>query len=100
MTMEIAQSLRSAGPWGQNFPEPMFDGHFEVIGSRVVGEKHLRLHLTLRQPQGRSIEAISFNRAALQLSAGSRVEAAYRLDINSYQGNQTLQLVIEYLVTV
>ena len=98
MTMELAQSLRAAGPWGQNFPEPMFDGHFEILGSRVVGEKHLRL--TLRQPQGRSIEAIAFNRAALQPSAGSRVEAAYRLDINSYQGNQTLQLVIEYLAPV
>jgi len=96
LTMELAQSLRAGGPWGQGFPEPLFDGQFEVLGSRVVGEKHLRL--TLRQPQGRSIEAIAFNRAALQPSTGSRVEAAYRLDINSYQGNQTLQLVIEYLV--
>ena len=95
MTIEIAQSLRSAGPWGQNFPEPIFDGHFEVVGCRVVGEKHLRL--TLRRSQGHSIEAIAFNRAALLPSSGSRVEAAYRLDINSYQGNQTLQLVIEYL---
>jgi single-stranded-DNA-specific exonuclease len=97
LTMELAQSLRAAGPWGQGFPEPLFDGHFEVLGSRVVGEKHLRL--TLRQPQGRNIEAIAFNRAAPQPSVGTRVEAAYRLDINSYQGNQTLQLVIEYLVS-
>jgi single-stranded-DNA-specific exonuclease len=98
MTMELAQSLRAAGPWGQGFPEPLFDGQFEVLGSRVVGEKHLRL--TLRQSQGRSIEAIAFNRAAFQPPAGSRVETAYRLDINSYQGNQTLQLVIEYLAPV
>ena len=98
ITMELAQSLRAGGPWGQGFPEPLFDGQFEVIGSRVVGEKHLRL--TLRQPQGCTIEAIAFNRAAQQPSTGSRVEAAYRLDINSYQGNQTLQLVIEYLVPV
>jgi single-stranded-DNA-specific exonuclease len=98
MTMDLAQSLRAAGPWGQGFPEPLFDGHFEVLGSRVVGEKHLRL--TLRQPQGGSIEAIAFNRAALQPTAGSQVEAAYRLDINSYKGNQTLQLVIEYLVVL
>ena len=98
MTIELAQSLRAAGPWGQNFPEPVFDGQFEVINSRVVGEKHLRL--TLRQPQGRSIEAIAFNRADLQPSNGNRVEAAYRLDINNYQGNQTLQLVIDYLALV
>ena len=98
MTMELAQSLRAGGPWGQGFPEPLFDGRFEVLGSRIVGGKHLRL--TLRQPQGRSIEAIAFNRAALQPSAGTHVEAAYRLDINSYQGNQTLQMVIEYLAPV
>ncbi len=98
VTMELAQLLRAGGPWGQGFPEPLFDGQFEVLGSRIVGEKHLRL--TLRQPQGRSIEAIAFNRAALQPSTGSRVEAAYRLNINSYQGNQTLQLVIEYLAPV
>jgi len=98
MTMELAQSLRAAGPWGQGFPEPLFDGHFEVLGSRVVGDKHLRL--TLRQPQGRSIEAIAFNYVAHQPLAGSRVEAAYRLDINSYQGNQTLQLVIENLTAI
>ncbi len=98
MTMQLAQSLRAAGPWGQGFPEPMFDGRFEVLGSRIVGEKHLRL--TLRQPQGRSIEAIAFNRATLQPASGSQVEAAYRLDVNSYQGNQTLQLVIEYLAPV
>jgi len=98
MTMELALSLRAGGPWGQGFPEPLFDGHFEVLGSRIVGEKHLRL--TLRQPHGRSIEAIAFNRAALQPSTGSRVEVAYRLDINSYQGDQTLQLVIEHLIAV
>jgi single-stranded-DNA-specific exonuclease len=98
MTMELAQSLRAAGPWGQGFPEPLFDGQFEVLGSRVVGEKHLRL--TLHQMHGRSIEAIAFNCAAFQPPTGSRVEAAYRLDINSYQGNQTLQLVIEYLTHV
>ena len=98
MTMELAQSLRAAGPWGQGFPEPLFDGQFEVLGSRVVGEKHLRL--TLRQSQGRSIEAIAFNRATLQPSDGSRVEAAYRLDINRYRGNQMLQLVIEYLSVI
>lgn len=95
MTLELAQSLRAAGPWGQNFPEPMFDGQFEVINSRVVGEKHLRL--TLRQPRGRSIEAIAFNHAAFPPCNDKCIEAAFRLDINTYQGNHTLQLVIDYL---
>lgn len=98
LTIDLAQSLRDGGPWGQGFPEPLFDGHFEVLGSRIVGDKHLRL--TLRHADGRSIEAIAFNSAALQPPAGSRIEAAYRLDINSYQGNQTLQLVIEHLAPV
>jgi len=96
--MELARSLRAAGPWGQGFPEPLFDGQFEVLATRVVGEKHLRL--TLRLSQGRSIEAIAFNRASLRPSDGSRVEAAYRLDINNFQGRQTLQLVIEHLTHV
>jgi single-stranded-DNA-specific exonuclease len=98
MTMELAQSLRAGGPWGQGFPEPLFDGHFEVLGSRVVGEKHLRL--TLRHPQGRSIEAIAFNQAGLADVLGAHIEAAYRLEVNDYQGNRSLQLVIEHLAPV
>ena len=42
-----AEALRDGGPWGQGFPEPQFDGEFEVLGWRVVGERHLKLELGL-----------------------------------------------------
>lgn len=43
MTMEVAQLLRDAGPWGQMFPEPLFDGHFRLLQQRLVGERHLKV---------------------------------------------------------
>jgi len=98
LALDFAETLRRAGPWGQGFPEPLFDGRFEVVGTRVVGEKHLKL--TLRHPQGKMVEAIAFNQAEAPAARGQLLDIAYRLDINSYQGNQTLQLVIEYLAPV
>jgi len=98
LTFDLAVLLRGAGPWGQGFPEPVFDGRFEVLASRVVGEKHLRL--TLRHPQGHRLEAIAFNQAGLAEVLGTLIEVAYRLDVNDYQGNRSLQLVIEQLAPV
>jgi single-stranded-DNA-specific exonuclease len=95
LTLELAELLRDAGPWGQGFPEPLFDGVFEVAEQRVVGERHLKLRLSTG---GRAVEAIAFG----QVPAGNppawrRVRAAYRLDVNEFQGRRGLQLVIEYL---
>jgi single-stranded-DNA-specific exonuclease len=96
-SLDLAQQLRAAGPWGQGFPEPLFDGVFEVVDRRVVAEKHLKL--TLRTAPGAPpIEAIAFR--ALEsgrLPAWSQVRVAFRLDVNEYQGNRSLQLVIEHL---
>ncbi len=98
LTLNLAQQLRAAGPWGQGFPEPMFDGEFEVVNQRVVAEKHLKLYLRAA-PGADPIEAIAFRALeSATLPAWSRVRAAYRLDVNEYQGNRSLQLVIEYLV--
>jgi single-stranded-DNA-specific exonuclease len=95
--LELAQLLRDAGPWGQGFPEPLFDGYFEVINKRVVGEKHLKLTLRL-VGEKKSLEAIAFNAApAGELPKWAQVHAAYRLDVNEYQGCRSLQLVIEHL---
>lgn len=97
MTLELAQALRAGGPWGQGFPEPVFDGRFQVLERRVVGEKHLKL--LLRPVEGgKPVEAIAFNRS---LSDPCReVHAAYRLDVNDYQGYRSVQLVVEYLEPV
>ena len=95
LTLELAQLLRDAGPWGQGFPEPLFDGVFEVAEQRVVGERHLKLRLSTG---GRAVEAIAFGQVpAGNLPAWKRVRAAYRLDVNEFQGRRGLQLVIEYL---
>jgi len=94
LTLELAETLRGAGPWGQTFPEPVFDGVFNIVQQRIVGEKHLKLVL---QPEGSSItiDAIAFNHSE---TVGDQLHAAYRLDVNDYQGRRTVQLMIEHIV--
>jgi single-stranded-DNA-specific exonuclease len=79
--------------WGQGFPQPLFCDEFEVVGQRVVGEKHLKLRLARG---GRTLEAMRFN--ALD-PLPSKVRAAYRLSVNEFNGMQNLQLVIEHWET-
>jgi single-stranded-DNA-specific exonuclease len=93
-SLELAETLRAGGPWGQGFPEPLFDGCFDVLERRVVGEKHLKL--TLRADGARPVSAIAFH-AAETPSDWARVRAAYRLDVNEYRGHRSLQLVLEHL---
>ena len=96
-SLELAELLRSAGPWGQGFPEPLFDGCFTVVSQRVVGEHHLKL--SVRADGGRqALDAIAFNQAAEhQLQKGQRVRLAYRLDSNEYRGLLGLQLMVEMI---
>ncbi|QYZ65129.1 MAG: single-stranded-DNA-specific exonuclease RecJ [Gammaproteobacteria bacterium (ex Lamellibrachia satsuma)] len=93
--LDLAQQLRVAGPWGQGFPEPTFDGTFQVRQQRVVGERHLKLRLA---PMGgrESLDAIAFNQADLGELPG-QVRLAYRLDVNEYRGQITPQLIVEYI---
>ncbi len=97
LSLPLAELLRAAGPWGQGFPEPVFDGGFEVVSQRVVGERHLKL--TLRPPhQSRTVEAIAFNAVREGKTASyTRIHAAYRLDVNEYQGSRSVQLIVEHL---
>ncbi len=93
--LAAAQALRQGGPWGQGFPEPQFHGGFEVTDARPLGEQHLRLKL--RPMNGEvSVEAVAF-RETRRFAVGSRVLAAYRLDVNEYRGLLSPQLVIEAL---
>jgi single-stranded-DNA-specific exonuclease len=95
LSLDTAQLLRDAGPWGQGFPAPVFDGNFEVMAQRVVGEKHLKL--TLKPVDGGSrIDGIAFNTSILPADC-ARVRMAYRLDVNEYRGLVSPQLVIEYI---
>ncbi len=95
MNLEMADQLRSAGPWGQNFPEPIFEGVFEVIHQRIVGERHLKL--SLRADNNAQLDAIAFNQEDLSDKTGLRVNMAYRLDANEFRGMRNLQLVVEHL---
>ncbi len=95
LCLETARLLRDAGPWGQGFPPPVFDGEFFVIKQRVVGEKHLKM--TLRRSRGeQSIEAIAFNTPALPPGC-DRAHMAYRLDVNEFRGIASAQLVVELI---
>lgn len=98
-TLELAETLRSGGPWGFAFPEPIFDGVFDVVEHRVVGKKHLKLALR-PSDGGRVLQAIAFGAADTQPSNGGRVQAAYRLDVNEYRGYRSLQLVVEHMEPV
>ncbi|HET9123017.1 MAG TPA: single-stranded-DNA-specific exonuclease RecJ [Acidiferrobacteraceae bacterium] len=90
-TLESAESVRQAGPWGQAFPEPQFDNEFQVLEQKVVGAQHLRLKL---MPLGGQcpVEAIAFR----SLEAAARIRAVYRLEVHTYRGRRSLQLVVEH----
>lgn len=98
--MELAARLRNDSPWGQGFAEPLFDGWFEVVSSRIVGERHLKLQLQWPGSPQR-VDAIAFNvdEPLLQMTP-QRMEIAYRLDINEWRGNSSLQLLIDTIVAV
>lgn len=97
-TLPVAEALREGGPWGQNFPEPLFDGQFQVLNQRLVGNKHLKLTLGFLG-QTKSVEAIAFNVDLKQWPNHrcEQIHAAFRLDINEYQGIKNLQLIVEHL---
>ena len=104
LSMQTAELLRDSGPWGQLFPEPCFEGEFEVLQQRIVGEKHLKLVLAPVNETGQKqpytgIDGIWFN-ADTEVWPSSHhrlVRCVYRLDINEYRGQQSLQLMIQFL---
>jgi single-stranded-DNA-specific exonuclease len=97
--LATAELLRDAGPWGQAFPEPSFHGEFEIESPRIVGERHVKCWL--RPPGSRArFDAIAFNLLdgeSWREPPRGRARLAYRLDINHWQGERRLQLLIEHL---
>ena len=100
IALATAEALRAGGPWGQGFPEPCFDGLFSIRNSRVIGERHMKMWV---EPagSGRSFDAIAFN----HLTPGSPIvppagplQLVYRLEVNEYQGERRLQLLIDHLL--
>jgi single-stranded-DNA-specific exonuclease len=97
LNLQLAELLRNGGPWGQGFPEPVFDGEFQVLRQRIVGERHLKMQLRPGRGHQR-IDAIAFNQR--EPLAEHQVRLAYRLEVNEYQGQRTAQLVVEHIADV
>jgi single-stranded-DNA-specific exonuclease len=100
LSLDTARALRSAGPWGQGFPEPVFDGDFRIVDARIVGGKHLKMQL--KAGDADPIEAIAFGYLGgaaedPEVRSGAQIELAYRLEINDYRGSERMQLNCQHL---
>ena len=95
-SLETADLLREAGPWGQGFPEPLFDGVFEVTAHQIMKGRHLKLWL--RSPGlAEPVEAVAFQRAGDFTPGTTRLRVAYKLDANEWRNERRLQLRVEHL---
>jgi single-stranded-DNA-specific exonuclease len=96
-TLDFASLLRNVVPWGQQFPEPLFTGVFNVVSSRILGDKHLKLVLSV--PGSKAvIDAIAFNvEGSLLQTSHQRLQLLYKLDVNEFRGQYSPQLIIERL---
>ncbi|GGO78602.1 single-stranded-DNA-specific exonuclease RecJ [Marinobacterium nitratireducens] len=101
LNLELAERLREGGPWGQQFPEPLFDGEFRLLQQRIVGQRHLKLVL-MEPASGLAVDAIWFNvdTASWPNESAQRVRVVYRLDVNEFRGQRNLQLMVEYLAII
>lgn len=97
--LTLAQQLRESGPWGQHFPEPIFDGEFFLIQQKILGEKHLKMTLGVDTQGQQLVDAIAFNIDPKQWpnTQAKKVKVAYRLDVNEFRGNKNLQLMVDYV---
>ena len=103
LSLDTARALAAGGPWGQAFPEPVFDGEFAVRDTRIVAERHLKLRVQAAG-QGEALDAIAFGyfdeAGRAPPPPGARVAAAYRLEANEYNGRTRLQLNVAHLAVV
>src|SRR5450631_1794875 len=102
LSLDTARVLRGAGPWGQGFPEPIFDGDFQILDARIVGGRHLKMQLRVEQGAGEPIGAIAFGYVGgaaedPRLRSGARVQLAYRLEVNEYRGVERVQLNCQHI---
>jgi single-stranded-DNA-specific exonuclease len=105
LALETATALRAGGPWGQLFPEPTFDGVFMVRNTRIVGERHVKMWVEVPHT-GRSFDAIAFNFLEASDTGGTpqlpsgEVRLVYRLDVNEYQNQRRLQLLVDRVLAL
>ncbi|MFV3304041.1 single-stranded-DNA-specific exonuclease RecJ [Pseudomonas sp. NY15181] len=96
--LELARAIRQAGPWGQHFPEPLFHGVFQIVQQRIVGERHLKLVLKT-ECGSLQLDAIAFNidREVWPNPTVRWAEVAYKLDVNEFRGNESVQLMVAHI---
>lgn len=92
----FVRQLEAYGPWGQGFPEPLFDGEFRIVQQRLVGERHLKL--VVESKDRVVIDAIAFNvdLTTWPDASVSRIHAAYKLQLNHFRGRTSVQLQLEH----
>lgn len=98
LNLHTAEMLNAAGPWGQAFADPVFDGEFRILQQRLVGERHLKMLIEPKQG-GDLLDAIAFNIDTSyypDLSIKS-ARLVYKLDVNEFRGNRSLQLLVDYI---
>jgi single-stranded-DNA-specific exonuclease len=96
VNVALAALLRDSGPWGQGFPEPSFDGRFELRACKRLKDVHLKMSLNMERA-GAPVDAIAFNRPDLELAPGARLRVVYRLAVNDYFSPARVQLIVEHL---
>lgn len=100
MTMSFAKTLTIDSIWGQGFPEPVFEGKFELLQRRIVGDKHLKMVLCPENADS-EIHAIAFNKTDEDWPEYVEfVYAVYKLAINHFRGQQSVQLLIDEMTPV
>ena len=100
LSLENALLIRGSGPWGQQFAEPLFVGDFYILSQRVVGKKHIKLVLCLDFDKQEQLSAIAFNVSSDDIEGykKEKINIVYKLDVNFWQGRESLQLIIETLI--
>jgi len=100
MNMETAQVLSFSGPWGQEFPEPLFDDEFMLRQHKRVGERHLKMTVSPLSEPRLFVDAIAFNVDDEDWpdESASRITLAYRLSVNEFRGSRSLQLMVDAIV--
>ena len=97
LQLSLAKQLEQAGPWGQAFPEPLFDGKFVVIERRLVGSKHVKLQLSMSS-ENQGIDAIAFFQDIETYPLNAKLHLAYKLQVNRFRGRESVQLLIEKIL--
>lgn len=102
ISLMSAHALAAGGPWGQRFPEPIFNGCFTLVSQRIVGEKHLKMTLGFLDEPQKIIDAIAFNVDVdcWPNADAKQINVVYQLSVNEFRGNETEQLMVRHIAVV